>query len=131
VTDYTPEITTAMSQGMDTEHRRRQLASESPGYGAAVVLPDNPVGPAVGKAGLLPAVGEGHSVTAEVSPSVHKAYGPDRPQYADSLVGGVGYAPVGVETALMAASRGDVTVVSPPSSPGLLARLLGKFRRPR
>ena len=124
------EVAAEMAAGMDTENGRREVAGQMPGYGAAVQLPDNPVGMAVGKAGLLPAAGEGHSVTAPVSPSVHKAYGPDRPEYAGPLTGGAGYGPVGVVTALRARTTAEgVVVVSPPSKPGPLARLLGRLRR--
>ena len=139
----TPDIAAVMAQAMDQEDLRRELASASPGCGAFLELPDNPVGPGVGKAGLLPAVGEGHSVTAEVSPSVRKSFGPPRPEYADPLVGGVDYRPADVMTALRAAaewaftrqdavSAGDVLeVVSAGPAPrrGLLGRLLGRGRR--
>jgi hypothetical protein len=45
VTDYTAEIAAAMSQGMDGENRRRELASQMPGHGALVQLPPTPNGP--------------------------------------------------------------------------------------
>jgi hypothetical protein len=79
--------------------------------------------------------------------AVHKAYGADRPQYAYPLVGGINY-PAGthqpalrhvtnlgadglfIEGASAPAADG-FTVVSAPSRPSLLSRLLGRFRRPR
>jgi hypothetical protein len=129
VTDYTAEISAVMAQAMDQEDQRRTLAGQAPGYGAAVRLPDNPVGVSTGKAGLLDAVGEGHSVLAPESPAQVTAdhgvlvYG-RRPQYADSLIGGPGYQPTGIETALRslgervfsaqaAPGRAGVVVVSP------------------
>jgi hypothetical protein len=42
------EIEQAMAAGMAAENRRRQLASESPGVGAPLSLPQPPAGPGVG-----------------------------------------------------------------------------------
>ena len=125
---------------MDTEDQRRQMASATPGLGAPVELPEMPHGPGVGNWDLgMPAVGEGYAQHAPDALQV-KSYGPDRPTYADPLIGGVGYAQGGVQTALRAlgervfaaqdaAGRADVTVVSPPARPSLLARLFGRLRR--
>lgn len=138
----TPDIAAVMHAAMDAEDRRRELASASPGCGALLGLPDNSVGLAVGKAGLLSTVGEGHSVAAEVSAVVHKSYGPDRPQYADPVVGGQGYRPGNMSVVLRslgervfgaqdaAAAVGVVELVSPEAAPrrGLLGRLFGRRR---
>jgi hypothetical protein len=138
--DFTAEATAAMQQAMDGEDGRRVVAEQSPGLGASVQLPDNPVGPGVGKAGLLDTVGEGHSVLAGISAAVHKAYGADRPQYAPPVVGGEGYRPGDVQTVLRVLGerafaqqdglgRGGVTVVSPPAPRrSLLGRLFGRRR---
>jgi hypothetical protein len=77
-------------------------------------------------------------VQAEIADAVHKAYGPDRPQYAHPLVGGIGY-PAGTHQPALrhviglgadglsaegASSAADgFTVVSPPRR-SLLSRLL-------
>jgi hypothetical protein len=140
VTDYTAEVTAAMSQGMDTENRRREFASQSPGLGALMALPDVPYGPGVGISDVpLPVVGESHHAAASV-PQV-KSYGPPSPVYADSLVGGRGLRPGDVQTALRAlgervfaaqdaAGRADVTVVSPPAPPFTQRnRAITKFRQ--
>jgi hypothetical protein len=142
VTDFVAEIAATMNASMDTEDRRRLLASQMPGYGAQLQLPDNSVGLNVGKSGLLPTVGEGHSVVAEISEAVHKSFGAPRPQYAHPIVGGENYSPGGVATALRAvgervfgaqdaAGRAGVTIVSPEAAPrpSLLGRLFGKLRR--
>jgi hypothetical protein len=133
-------IQQVMQTAMAAEDHRRQVTSQMPGYGAALELPDNPVGPGVGKAGLLDTVGEGHSVLAEISPTVRKSFGPDRPQYAADVVGGLNYGPGDVATALRAAGervfavkdaagRGDVVAISPaPVRQSLWSRLLGRLR---
>jgi hypothetical protein len=139
MTDFTAEISAAMAAGMAAENRRREVASQTPGLGAKVELPPPPSGPGVGVADVpLPVIGESHQA-APYAPQ-RKSYGPPSPVYADDLIGGVGYAPGGVQTALRAAGervfaaqdaagRADVTVVSPPARPSLLARLFGRLRR--
>jgi hypothetical protein len=88
VTDYTAEIAAAMSQGMDGENRRRELASQMPGHGALVQLPPTPNGPGVGLTDVpLPVIGESHQAAPYVPQ--HKAYGPPSPVYADPLVAGL------------------------------------------
>jgi hypothetical protein len=138
-----PDIYTAMQAGMSAENRRRELASQSPGLGALMSLPDVAYGPGVGISDVpLPPIGESYETTAAVMPQA-KAYGPDRPVYADSLVGGLGYAPGGVQTALQAAGErvfaaqdraaagNAVEFVSPQAAPrpSLWARLTGRRRR--
>ena len=117
-------------------------------WGPVLPLPQPPAGPGVGLSDVaLPVVGEGYQVQAEIAAAVHKSYGADRPQYAHPLVGGINY-PAGahqpalrhvtnlgadglfIEGASAPAADGS-TVVSAPSRPSLLSRLLGRFRRPR
>ena len=136
----TPDIAAAMAVAMSTENRRRELASEHPGLGAPLILPDLPYY----SQGLGPVVGENHQAVAPVVPEVHKAYGPARPQYADDLVGGFGYAPVDARPALRgslhdladqvfraqdARAGHPYVVVSPPARPSLWQRIAGKLRR--
>jgi hypothetical protein len=143
VTDYTAEIIAAMQQGMDAENRRRDLAAMTPGLGSVLPLPQ-PYADA--GQGSPPVVGEGYAITAEVASAVRKAYGPDRPQYAHPLVGGVDY-PAGIHQPALrhvtnlgadglfiagaSAPADGFTVVPAPSWPSLLSRLLGRFRSPR
>ena len=146
----TPDIAAAMAAAMDAEDRRRQLASQTPGSGVALPLPQSPAGPGVGLSDVpMPAIGEGYDQAAEVAAAVHKAYGPGRPGYADPLVGGIGYPADVHQPALRSvvdlgadglfiegrsgAPAGDVlTVAAAPSRPGLLSRAraaLGRLRR--
>jgi hypothetical protein len=146
MTDYTAEITAATQASMDSEDRRRELASTTPGLGVLLPLDQPPSGPSVGKYGVGGAiVGEGYDQQAEIAAAVHKSYGADRPQYADPLVGGIDHGTGTHQPALRHVSDlGDgtlfiegasappadrFTVVSPPARPGLLARLLGRLRR--
>ena len=144
----TPDIQQIMMAAMDAEDRRRELASQSPGLGVLLPLDQPPSGPSVGKYGVGGAiVGEGYDQQAEIAAAVHKAYGADRPQYAHPLVGGVDY-PAGIQQPALrhvtnlgadglfidgasAPAADGFTVVSAPSRPSLLSRLLGRFRRPR
>jgi hypothetical protein len=141
------DITSAMAQAMAAENRRRELAGQSPGLGALVSLPDVPYGPGVGLSDVpLPPVGESHHQAAPRVPQ-RKSYGPASPVYADSLIGGLGYTPGDIQTALRhvtdlgadgpliggrsAPAAPAVDVVSAPARPGPLRRLLGKLRRPQ
>jgi hypothetical protein len=140
----TPDIaaaTAAQAAAMATENRRRELASQSPGLGAPVSLPDVPYGPGVGLTDIgLPHVGESYGQGAAVVPQV-KSYGPAVPVYADPLVGGVSYGPGHVQTAIrslgervFAAQDGQAgipyTVISPAvARPSLWQRITGKLRR--
>ena len=84
----TPDIAAAMAQAMSTEDRRRELASQSPGLGALVNLPDVPYGSGVGNWDLgMPHVGESYGQSAPVVPQA-KSYGPLSPQYGHPLIGG-------------------------------------------
>jgi hypothetical protein len=137
----TPDIAAAMQAAMDAEDQRRQTASQSPGLGALVELPQTPYGPGVGLADVpMPVIGEGLAAIP-YTPQV-KSYGPDVPQYAPDVVAGLGYAPGDVQTALRAlgervfaaqdaAGRAGVVVVSPGMAPqrSLLRRLAGRLRR--
>ena len=138
----TPDIAAAMQAAMDAEDRRRELASQSPGLGALVQLPQTPNGPGVGIWDLgMPVIGESHQAAPYAEQ--RKAYGPVVPQYAPDVVGGVDYAPGGIETALRAAAerafagqdaagRGDSLVVVSPATaprPSLWSRLFGRRRR--
>ena len=123
----TPDIAAVMAAAMDAEDRRRELASQAPGLGALVQLPPPPSGPGVGLTDVpLPVIGESHQAAASVPQ--HKSYGPPAPVYADSLIGGLGYAPGDVQTALRAAGervftaqdaggQAGVMVVSPGMAP--------------
>jgi hypothetical protein len=144
----TPDIEGVMAQAMAAENRRRELAAQMPGHGAPVPLDQPPSGPSVGKYGVGgPVVGEGYEVQAEIADAVHKSYGAVRPQYAHPLVGGINY-PAGIHQPALphvtnlgadglfiegasAPAADGFTVVSAPSRPSLLSRLLGRFRRPR
>ena len=137
-------LASAMANAMDSENRRRELASQSPGLGALVQLPETPNGPGIGIWDLgLPVVGESHQAAPYVEQS--KSYGPPSPVYADPVVAGLGYVPGDVQTALRAAGEWafaaqdaasrpagpGVVVVSPGMAPrrSLLSRLLGRLRR--
>jgi hypothetical protein len=144
MTDYTAEIAAAMSRGMDGENRRRELASQMPGHGALVQLPEVTSGPGVGLTDVpLPTIGESHQAAPQVPQ--HKAYGPPSPMYADPFVAGPGYPADTQQPALRSVMDiGDgrllvegrsvpaadaFAVVSPPARPSLLSRLLGRLRR--
>lgn len=135
-----PEIRAVLADAMGAENHRREMASASPGLGSLMDLPQVPYGTAVGKAGLdLPAVGAGLAAVPYAPQS--KSYGPDVPRYADPVVGGAGYGPGDVQTALRALGervfaaqdapgRSVVTVLSPDVAPhrSLLGRLFGRLR---
>jgi hypothetical protein len=133
----TPEIQAVMQASMDVEDRRRELASQTPGVGSLMQLPQPPSGPGVGLSDVaLPHVGEGYDHGAPLVPQ-SKAYGPD------PLIGGLDYAPLDARPAMRhLADLGErvfaaqdraadpYTVISPPAAkPGLLARLAAKLRR--
>ena len=129
------------------ENRRRQLAGMTPGLGVLLPLEQPPGGPGVGLSDVaLPVAGEGYEVQAEIA-AAHKSYGADRPQYGHPLIGGIDY-PAGTHQPALrhvtnlgadglfiegasAPEADGFTVVSAPSRPSLLSRLLGRFRRPR
>jgi hypothetical protein len=143
------DIAAALSQAMSTEDRRRELASQTPGLGPVLPLPQSPSGPGVGLSDMdLPVVGEGYDMTAEISAAVHKAFGPGRPTYAHPLVGGADYADSTHQPVLRHVSNlgdsllfepgrdgrqaaGAAVVISPQAAPrpSLLSRLLGRLRR--
>ena len=97
----------------------------------------------MGKAGLdLPVIGEGYDIMPPDDVQQAKAYGEARPVYADPLVGGLGYGPGDIQTALRAAGervfvaqdaagQAGVMVVSADMAPrrSLLSRLAGRLRR--
>jgi hypothetical protein len=100
----TPDIAAVMAAAIDGENRRRELASQTPGLGPVLPLPQPPAGPGVGLSDVslpvvgegyevqsLPVVGEGYEVQAKIAAAIHKSYGADRPQYAHPLVGGINY----------------------------------------
>jgi hypothetical protein len=142
----TPDIAAALAQAMDSEDRRRELASATPGVGALLPMEQPPSGPSVGKYGVGgDIIGEGYEVQAEIAAAVHKSFGADRPQYAHPLVGGIGYPADTHQPALRhvtdlgadglfiegrsAPPADGFAVVSPPARPSLWARLLGRLRR--
>ena len=137
-------LANAMANAMDSENRRRELASQAPGLGALVQLPETPNGPGIGIWDLgLPVTGESHQAAPYVPQS--KAYGPPSPVYADPVVAGLGYGPGDVQTALRhvtdlgadglfiegasAPAAEPFMVVPPPPRPGLRARLRGLLHR--
>jgi hypothetical protein len=78
--DFTSAVQAAMAGGEDLDGRRRQLASELPGTGAPVLIPQVPYGPSVGKWDLgLPAVGEGYEAVSPPAPRQIASHGPERP----------------------------------------------------
>jgi hypothetical protein len=127
-------LTAAMDASMTGENRRRELASQTPGLGSPLPMEQPAAGPSVGKSGLdMPVIGEGYSVTAPDAVQ-HKAYGPDRPVYADPVVSGYGFQAGKSEPAIRvwAVQRSrpadGIAVISPPGRPGLWSRLLGRLR---
>jgi hypothetical protein len=128
------DIAAAMAAAMGGETRRRELASQRPGHGAQVFLPDVPAGPGVGISDVpMPMVGEGLPVAPVPSGARVAAY--VVPAYADDIVGGIGFvggrneAPIGVLTVSRSSLADAVIVASPPARPGLLARVLGRLRK--
>jgi hypothetical protein len=125
-------LTAAMDASMTGDNGRRELASRMPGYGAQVPLEQPAAAAAIGKSGLdMPVIGEGYEMTAPDAVQ-HKAYGPDRPVYADPLVSGYGFQAGKSEPAISVylgqRSADGAVYVSPGSRPGLLSRLLGRLR---
>jgi hypothetical protein len=132
------DIRAAQTAAMNSEDRRRKLASQTPGAGALMALPDVPYGPGAGISDVpLPPIGESHQAAPYVPQA--KAYGPLSPVYADPVVAGVNYAPGDVQTALRSlgervfaaqdtAGRPGVMVVSPDVAPrrSLWSRLFGR-----
>jgi hypothetical protein len=130
------DIRATLAQAMNAENRRRQVASDSPGLGALLPLPQPPSGPGVGISDMdLPVTGEGYSTTAPAGGAQTASYGPERPVYADDLVGGVGFqggfSEPAIESFRFSVSPGLVTPAAPPAQarPGLLSRLRGWLRR--
>ena len=131
----TAALAAAQGQAENAENGRRQLAARLPGHGAQIPMPPAPSGPAVGKYDAVgPPVGEGYAMTPAVVPAVSKSYGPDRPQYADDLTGGLGFTGGKSEPAISmwlgqrSVAAAGAVVVSPPR-PTLWARLLRRVRR--
>jgi hypothetical protein len=131
-----PDIASAMYAAMGGEDRRRQLASQRPGHGALLPLPDPPSGAAPGKFDAMgPPVGEGYSLTPDIAAAVHKSYGPDRPVYADDVVSGYGFQGGRAEPAITmymgsrSAAGDGLVVVSAPPQGSLWSRLTARLRR--
>jgi hypothetical protein len=132
------EISAVMSGAMDAENQRRELASQLPGHGAPLPLPQPVSAAGVGLSDvLMPVVGEGYDITPPVATAVSKAYGPERPVYSADEVGGVSFvagrqeAPVRVLAVHRSAPSAGVVFATPSRPPGLLSRLLGRLRRGR
>jgi hypothetical protein len=138
-------LTSAQAAAETDERRRRDLASQTPGLGPLVALPQPPAGPGVGLSDVpLPVVGEGYEAQAAPQPlQVTVPHGVpvygQRPSYGDDLVGGIGFtagrqeAPIRVFVGQRSApADGLVDVVSVGSGrPGLLSRaraVLGRLR---
>ena len=122
-------LTVAQEQAQGAENRRRELAAQRPGHGAQIELPQPPSAAAVGKSGLdMPVIGEGYGTPPGPSPFVQAAY--SVPNYADAVVGGIGFTGGRNEPAVRvllrarAAAPGGVTVISPDGRPSLWRRLL-------
>ena len=122
-------IAAAQQQAQGAENRRRELASQRPGHGVLLPLEQPAAAAAVGKSGLdMPVIGEGYGTPPGPSPFVQAAY--SVPNYADAVVGGVGFTGGRNEPAVRvllrarAAAPGGVTVVSPDVRPPLWRRLL-------
>jgi hypothetical protein len=131
--DFTAALAAVQAQAMAGENGRRQLAAERPGHGAQVPLPQPPAGPGVGISDVpLPVMGEGYESTPVASEAVSAAFA--MPNYAPAEVGGVGFvgggqeAPVRVSVGQRSTPGDGVTIVSAPSRPSLLSRLLGRMR---
>jgi hypothetical protein len=139
----TPDITAAMQAAMDGENRRRRLASQAPGSGALLGLPQPPSGAGIGISDAdMPVMGEGYG-----GPSIAPVPGgTGAPSYADDLVGGIGFQGGRSEPAVRHVSDiGDgrlliepytdgsntAAVVVSPQAPwrSLWARLAGRLRR--
>src|SRR5262249_28856402 len=132
------DIAAVMATAMDTENRRRELASQAPGVGALLPLPQPVAGPGVGPWDIpgLGMAGEGDAVTAPDAPlqvvtDPVPVYG-ERPTYAADEVGGIGFqggrqeAPIRVFTGQRSIPTDGAVFVSPSPRPSLWARL---FRR--
>jgi len=134
----TAALTAAQGRAEDGERRRRELASQMPGCGALLNLEQPPGGPGVGLSDVpgLEVAGEGYSLEAPVSAAQVASYGPERPVYADGLVGGVSFQ-AGTAEPLIPALRYSVSpglqfppaAVVPQARPGPLSRLAGAVRR--
>ena len=123
------DIAGVMASAMAEEDRRRELASQRPGHGVLLSMEQPAAAAAVGKSGLdMPVIGEGYGTPPGPSPFVQAAY--SVPNYADAVVGGVGFTGGRNEPAVRvllrarAAAPGGVTVISPDGRPSLWRRLL-------
>jgi len=129
-------LTAAQGQAEDAEGRRRELAGQRPGRGAQIPLPQPPAAAGVGLADVvMPVQGEGYDVVPPVVAAVSKSYGPDRPQYADSSVGGYQWqpgrqeAPISMWIGQRSAVTDGVIVATAPPRPSLWSRLFRRGRR--
>jgi hypothetical protein len=129
------QIAAIMTAATTAEQGRRQLASQRPGLGALMDLPEVGYGPGIGINDVpgLEVAGEGLPEVPEVSPAVVKSYGPPRPEYAAGVVGGVDFvagrqeAPVKLAIGFRRSAGSGVTVLSPPR-PSLWSRVAARLR---
>jgi hypothetical protein len=132
-------LTSSQAAAETDEMGRRKAAAATPGVGALLALPEVGYAPGIGINDVpgLEVCREGLPEISEVSVAVAKSYGPDRPVYADGLVGGVDFvagrqeAPVKLGVGFRRPSAGGAVVVSPPTRAGLLGRLAGWLHRRR
>ena len=123
------DIAGVMASAMAEEDRRRELASQRPGHGVLLSMEQPAAAAAVGKSGLdMPVIGEGYGTPPGLSPFVQAAY--SVPNYADAVVGGIGFTGGRNEPAVRvllrarAAAPGGIALVSPDVRPSLWRRLL-------
>jgi hypothetical protein len=129
-------LTAAQAQATVAEQNRRELASQTPGVGAPLPLPQPPADAGMGSP---PVVGEGYSVEAPPQPlQVVVPHGVpvhgQRPVYGAGVVGGVGFQagrqepPIRVLVGTRSAGEGDSVVAVSPPRRSLLSRLLRRGR---
>jgi len=129
-------LTAAQAQATTAEQNRREIASQTPGVGALLLLPQ-PYADA--GQGSPPVQGEGYSAEAPSAPQqITVPHGVPvfdrRPSYGADVVGGIGFQagrqepPIRVLVGTRSATPGDVVVAVSPPRRSLLSRLLRRGR---